>query len=114
MYQRNRLKFVYHENPLHLNERLTIQQGVFLCPGDISSSFLDNLLAMSGWESEKNIVKVRLTLDGGQVRRFAKTLKGMNLGSAALFPDLDGFARSLGEHLLHYEDLAKRRIGLPG
>src|ERR1700693_2583472 len=28
-------KFVKSENPFHLNERLTAQQGAFLCPADI-------------------------------------------------------------------------------
>jgi hypothetical protein len=34
-------------------------------------------------------------------------LKRMNLSSAALFPGLDGFARSLGEHLFHFDELLK-------
>jgi len=40
-------KFVKNENPLHLNERLTAQQGAFLCPADLGSSFEDNLKAMN-------------------------------------------------------------------
>ena len=37
------LRFVRGVNPIRLNERLTLQQGVFLCPGDIATSFEKNL-----------------------------------------------------------------------
>jgi len=94
--------FVNQENPFLLNERLTIQQGIFLCPGNAGQSFLCNLQAMEGWESENNVYKLRLELDHTKRGEFARMLKRMNLSEAALFPGLDGFARSLGEHLLHY------------
>jgi hypothetical protein len=100
-------RFVYYENPLHLNERLTIQQGVFLCPGDVTSTFLDNIHAMEGWDSEDHIVKLLLQLDQESLRVFAANLKKMNVSSAVLFPGLEGFAKSLGEHMLHYRDMAK-------
>ena len=56
-------KFVKAENPLHLNDRLTTQQGVFLCPADLSVSFEDNLKAMSGCDAASNLVKLTLQLD---------------------------------------------------
>ena len=103
----NRRRFVFNENPFHLNERLTIQQGVFMCPGDIASSFVDNITAMDGWEREENLLKICFQLDDEGIRDFAKVLVRMNIDSAALFPGLDGFSRSLGERLfctriLHY------------
>ena len=113
MYQRGRdhPRFVLNENPLLLNERLTIQQGVFLCPGDVSVSFMENLRAMEGFELGKNVMCLMLKFSASEARRITETLKRMNLSSAALFPGFDGFARSLGEDLLHYRDLAKQGAG---
>jgi FRG domain len=96
-------KFVLHENPFQLNERLSIQQGLFLCPGSLEVSFLDNLREMKGHDSDKNIVKLCLELTKDTRVEFAKKLKLMNISSAALFPGLDGFSRSLGEHLAFFE-----------
>jgi hypothetical protein len=104
-------KFICHENALHLNERLTIQQGLFLCPGDISSSFEDNMSVMEGWDNEVNVLKLRMTLTPEGAIDFARNLKVMNLGCAALFPGLDGFARSIGQHIFHYRDLASQKAG---
>src|SRR6266446_2699427 len=97
--------FVHQENPLLLNERLTIQQGLFLCPGNAGQRFLENVHAMNGWKSENNVYKLRLVLTHEERAVFARMLKRMNLSSAALFPGLDGFARSLGEHLVHFNEL---------
>jgi hypothetical protein len=105
-------KFVKPENPLHLNERLTTQQGVFLCPGNLKASFVDNLKAMSECDSEDNVVKLTLKLDKTQAIEFVHHLKNMNLGFATLFPGLDGFARSIGQQIVHYRKLAKERTGL--
>src|SRR5262249_44011265 len=55
-------KFVKLENPFYLNERLTTQQGVFICPADLSAGLVDNLQAMPGSDMKKNIVKVHLKL----------------------------------------------------
>jgi hypothetical protein len=104
-------KFVLHDNPLRLNERLSIQQGIFLCPATVSSSFLSNLKAMNGWNSTNNIRKIVLNLETNNLIEFARTLRRMNISSAALFPGLDGFSRSLGEHLFHYEELAQMGTG---
>jgi hypothetical protein len=104
-------KFVHGENPLNLNERLVIQQGVFLCPGDAGSTFVDNLTAMRGWNLAENVLKLRLLMDGTELKRFAFALTRMNVGSEVLFPGLDGFARSLNERLLLMADLARRKVG---
>jgi len=110
---RPRWKFVKHENPLHLNERLTTQQGIFLCPADLACSFVDNLKAMQKWDSDQNVVKLRLDLTLAEARNFAQNLKNMNLSCAALFPGLDGFARSIGQQIVHYEELADTGAGVP-
>jgi hypothetical protein len=102
----SRWKFVKHENPLHLNERLAAQQGGFLCPADLACSFESNLQAMDGWDSDEHIVKFRLDLTVEEARDFVRNLRNMNLNYAAFFPGLDGFARSLGQQIVHYKDLA--------
>jgi len=108
--ERERRKFVFLENPLDLNERLTIQQGIFLCPGDIGASLVENIQAMDGFNVKENLVKLRMKM-ADQVYEFARMLKNMNVNSAVLFPGLDGFARSLGESLFLHRDFAQRRIG---
>ena len=103
--------FVNMENPFHLNERLTIQQGLFLCPGDVRSGLEDNLKAMDGWNLEGNVLKLKLKLDQHNLREFATELMRMNVSSAVLFPGLDGFSRTLGDHLFLYRELADFRTG---
>jgi hypothetical protein len=85
-------------NPLRLNERLTIQQGTFLFPGDITVSFEENLGA-TGYlkESRKNLV--RFKIDAGLRQQILKWLYAFNITEATLFPGLDGFARSFRTHL---------------
>jgi hypothetical protein len=106
-------KFVLPENPMRLSHRLIIQQGVFLCPGDISDTFINNLMDLPGYDSEKNILKVQLAMSRNNLLEAAAQLRRMNVDSATLFPGLDGFARSLKERLPHYHDYAKRSVGLP-
>jgi FRG domain len=109
----SRVKYVNAENPFHLNERLTAQQGLFLCPADLGVTFADNLMSMSDCQLASNIVKLHLVLSGPKVTEFANNLKKMNLSFAALFPGLEGFTRSIGQQLLHYEVLADDKAGLP-
>lgn len=106
-------KFVLAENPLRLSQRLIIQQGVFLCQGDISDTFINNIIHLPGWDSERNVLKLYLAMDRKNLLKAAIHLQRMNLGSATLFPGLDGFGRSLKERLPHYHDYAKRGVGLP-
>ena len=108
------VQFVSAENPVYLNERLAAQQGLFLCPADLEVSFADNLRAMSDWHLTSNIVKLHLDLKGAEVTDFAANLKKMNLSFASLFPGLEGFARSIGQQLFHYRELADEKTGLPG
>jgi FRG domain len=107
-------RFVCLENPYRLNQRLILQRGVFLCTGDISLGFQRNIEAMDGWESEQNLVKLVLRLDREQTAQFAFNLRQMNMTSELLFPGLDGVAYSLGELILHYENLARKGTGGAG
>jgi hypothetical protein len=100
-------RFVFTENAFHLNSRLAVQQGLFLCPGDVSVPFVENLKSILEAGSPKGrLIKVRFDLSVDCVRQFASQLTRMNIDSAALFPGVDGFARSLGERIPLYAKLA--------
>jgi hypothetical protein len=77
--------------PFRMNERLTIQQGLFLCPAQVSMGFEANLQAMSltGARFEKLAFPSNLRED------ILGELNKMNINRASLFPGIDGFAQSL-------------------
>ncbi len=95
-------QFVAPVNPYRLNQRLTVQQGTFLAQGDIKTSFEANLEAVIGPNPPESVV-VQLIIDDTWDFRKAlqQRLYRMNINNAALFPGLDGFARSL-QHMLHF------------
>ena len=90
-------KFIVAANPFRLNERLAYQRGVFLCPGDVSVSLMDNL---SVYKDKAELIKhiVQYTIPaGGRNQNAIKTLEvldSMNINRITLFPGLDGFAQS--------------------
>jgi len=107
--------------PERLNERISIQQGLFLFPCDLTCSFKANLAkTFAGiseeWEererqperwsetlakqlSNDEIAVVKIILPRGIHREALDDLYKMNVTSATLFPDLAGFARSLYYYL---------------
>ncbi len=107
----NPLKFVSTENALQLNERLIIQQGVFLCPGDISVRFEYNLKEMKEWKSSNSIVKLSLRMKEKDRFIAIKQLRHANVERAGLFPGMDGFAQSLRPRLPFYRKMAIRGVG---
>jgi hypothetical protein len=99
VYMSNSKRFVLAEKPTDLHERLIVQQGVYLCPGDVGTSFVRNLVAMRGWENAGNVVKLRLSLSRSELQLLKRRLDRMKITSAELFPGLDGIVRSLKEGL---------------
>jgi hypothetical protein len=105
--------------PERLNERISIQQGLFLFPCDLTCSFEANLAktfaGLSGeleerepeqWSetlakqlSNDEIAVLQIILPRGIHSEALDDLYKMNVTSATLFPGLDGFARSLYYHL---------------
>lgn len=86
-------RFVSLFNPEYGNERLFVQQGLFLVPSEIDTT-LDNLLKdyQDFPDNDiciKYIIPARLRLSG------LEKLKRMNISSATLFPGIDGFSKSL-------------------
>ncbi len=99
---RNPPKMVYLENPFFFNSRLNIQQGVFLCTGDVTSPFEENLKGLGDSRSPASIVKVHCDLDTRERLRAMKELHKMNIHRESLFPGLDGFAQALAHRLQMY------------
>jgi len=116
---KNGQPLVVNVEPERLNERISIQQGLFLFPCDLTCSFNANLAktfaGISGeleereaeqWSemlekqlSNDEIAVVMIILPRGIHREALDDLYKMNVTSATLFPDLTGFARSLYYYL---------------
>jgi len=86
------LSFVTPINPFRLNERLIVQQGLFLCAGDVRRPFEANLEAVPGATDPANLKKV--ILPRSILSEAFLNLRKMNISAASLFPGIDGFARS--------------------
>jgi hypothetical protein len=87
------ITMVYPACPRRLTVRMTVQKGLFICPGELSKSFDDNLTAMPGYDEEKNLIK--LIIQKENRLEFLNRLNNMNISRTSLFPGLDGFASSL-------------------
>ncbi|MHC4489226.1 MAG: FRG domain-containing protein [Planctomycetota bacterium] len=94
---------VYPVNPFRLNKRLSVQQGLFLMPGDITKSLAENLAATFGdfKKTGKYLKRVKIAPDTTKRNGILERLKDMNISNEALFPGLDGFAKSVGEGLAY-------------
>ena len=107
-------KFVYLDNPIRQNTRLVIQQGIFLCPGDVSGSFEDNFKNLKGWNYKKNVVKIYLNFSKSE-RKFAlQELHRMNINQASLFPGLDGYSRSMKQLMPIWHRMSQDNAGKGG
>lgn len=92
LYSHNKYTFVCSENPVQLHRRLHLQQGVFLCPGNIRKSFHDNLF--HPYENPTKDVR-QIIFKPINLRRDFEKYYRMNLTRESLFPGLDGFAQSM-------------------
>jgi hypothetical protein len=94
--------------PLKMNERVTSQQGLFLCPNSLDFGFEFALKQVLKSESDKwrnNPAQTepvvlpqrlfKLYIDPKVRSQVLRELHRMNINYATLFPGLDGFARSL-------------------
>jgi hypothetical protein len=68
--------------PYRRNQRLTVQQGLFLCPGNVNAGFEGNLSAYDADSPERHVVKVVIP---NKLRAFILSeLKYMNITRASL------------------------------
>ncbi len=105
---------VVNVEPDRINERMSIQQGLFLFPRNIESSFMSNLFGTVNniGETETNLDVERACEEPSIIGPIVKIilprsihedaiedLRDMNLTAETLFPGLEGFARSMQVHL---------------
>jgi len=89
---------IYVVNPYYLNERLSVQRGVLICPSDIDISWGENLASMLRKEGDgkEHLWRVRIEWEKVDIQKeILRRLYDMNISQASLFPDLDGLAKSL-------------------
>jgi hypothetical protein len=92
--QRHSFEIVFPVEPIRVNERFAIQQGVLLYPGNISKSFDENLEAGVGMD---DMIKYEIPRDLIFVIMYQ--LHMATVSSATLLPGLDGFSASMRELL---------------
>lgn len=81
-------------NPFRLNERLRIQKGVFVVPGDARVPFMRNLEGSRDDDGGRHVIKI--VIPRAMRREGLRHLFEMNISRTSLFPGLDGYAESLG------------------
>jgi hypothetical protein len=94
------VRSVYQLNPFRLNQRLILQQGFFLAPGDVSQSFMLNIENLfEGKDVTGQFRKIKIHLDREFFITAINRLYRMNISRATLFPGLDGFSASLKQQI---------------
>lgn len=91
IYLSNRFLVVRAMSPFYRDTRLAAQQGTFLCPGNVTASFMDNLRGMSG--NTQGLAKY--VIPRHLHREILYQLYAANVTHSTLFPGLDGFSRML-------------------
>jgi hypothetical protein len=93
------MQLVMAVEPYKINERLTIQRGLFLLGNDLRFSFencLVNLLLHARRQNRpSNEWLHKIEVAAGARADVLRTLDNVNINSATLFPGLDGFCESL-------------------
>jgi hypothetical protein len=110
------LRFVAPAQPFRINQRQSVQQGMFLCPSDVSRSFEEILVQPETFHEylqtgtdptesdvreqykkklETIVRKAVISLNGA--KEILRRLASMNITSASLFPGLEGYSRSIVE-----------------
>lgn len=85
---------VVPDNSFFLDERLAVQQGVFLVPLDLSKPFIENLGSAAG-TGEGYVRKYDICCTIEFLKAALLELRRMNITRVSLFPGLDGLATSL-------------------
>jgi len=99
LFKGNNPTVIVPANPIRMNDRMTAQQGHFLCNLSHKESFDVSLFRMLRNSSTKTPPVRKLLVEQDHRIAMLKELRRMNIHSASLFPGLDGFARSLGIQL---------------
>ncbi len=97
-------RFITVFDPDYGNERLVIQQGLFLVPSQINTSFESILNDYQ--DIPKDDICIKFIIPPDLRLRGLERLREMNITSASLFPGIDGFCRALRFQVL---ETAKRQ-----
>ena len=91
------IRMVLAVTPYGLNDRIAAQQGTFLCPGDATVPFEDNLdaLRLSDGDFQGNLRKYVVRVDLKRRIELLEKLRRMSTNRTTLFPGLTGFTESL-------------------
>lgn len=82
--------------PYSLNERLSVQQGVFLVPLNLEVPFMANLRAVAEpAELREHVLKIEIPVARKEQYRMLVSLDRLNVHRLSLFPGIDGFAQSM-------------------
>jgi hypothetical protein len=107
---RDEIDAVVPIQPFLLNERLAAQKGLFLCPMSLRIPFEYIISQPREFrlfvENDKVTVARRILIPISQRTSILRELFRMNIGSASLFPGLEGYATSIGESYAALEDEA--------
>jgi hypothetical protein len=115
-------------DPFLQHERISIQQGLFLFPGNIEKPFEHNLCSMfefdfkdlstnaldakfseTGALNFSDISIIKIVIPASLRLKALAELYNMNITAATLFPGLDGFARSLSFRIPQLDFLLNRK-----
>lgn len=109
--------------PSRLNARIASQQGLFLCPGEMNITFMENLRSLGA--SDLPDILFKIVFPSSWRGMILYDLHSMNIGPHTLFPGLDGFARSIKlqlgleveyprieEEILQYTGTIAAKLGL--
>src|ERR1017187_2054528 len=88
-------RLVVPVEPYRTNERLTIQQGLFVCANSVARPFEETLQAELCDAKAGRSWLHKLVVEPGARFELLAQLDKMNITEATLYPGLDGFARSL-------------------
>ena len=97
-----KLPVVMPMEPYRRNTRLTIQNGLFMCPGDPNKGFEGNFDEYDVTDMPKHVLKI--VIPNGLRPKILADLNYMNVNRATLFPGIDGFAQSMRQAILGIED----------
>jgi hypothetical protein len=108
LYMGEKYEMVVSENPVRIHKRLHLQQGILLCPGKLSRSFMDNLhyIYNSGYTPKVKQLVCSLTIS--DLEKAFDDLVSMNITEESLFPGLDGHARGVRYQMWFYKRLYDR------
>ena len=98
------IKCAFPVTPYRLNERMTVQKGLFLCSANLDFTFEENLCALSGFH--ENIFNFVIAAEARMP--LLRELQKMNVDRTTLFPGLAGFAQSLSVYHHSVESIIKQ------